>query len=402
MKKALLLLVILLASCGGGGGGGATPASAPASTIPSVTVAPGSNVLSLYAAPASVNVNVLLTSITICTPNSSNCTVIPNILVDTGSYGIRLLKSAIPASIPLTQLNGSGGGPLFECTQFASGYTWGSVQVADVKMAGETAYGLPVQVVDDISTVQNPAVPASCTGVSIGNAAALNANGILGIGVFSYECGQYCATSANNGVFFECPSACSSLAEPLNLQPQNPVSRFSLDNNGVVIVLPQLAAAGASGLTGSLIFGIGTRSNNAPGSATVVPLDASGNFTTVFNNQTISSSFIDTGSNMYFFQDGATPLCKYVIQGYCPSSTQQLSATVQGTATGTPAITVNFSVGNADALVSTGNAVFNNIAGTTITPSSFDWGLPFLFGRTVYFAINGSMTPAGSGPFVAF
>ncbi len=402
MKRALLFLVILLTSCGGGGGGGAAPASAPAGTIASTTVAPGSNVLSLYAAPASVNVNVLLASITICTPNSSNCAVIPNLLVDTGSYGLRLLKSAIPASIPLTRITGSGGGPLFECTQFASGYTWGSVQLADVTMAGETAYGLPVQVIDDVSAVQNPAVPGSCNGISIGNAAALNANGILGIGVFPYECGQYCASTANNGVFFECPSACISLAEPLNIQTQNPVPRFSSDNNGLVIVLPQLTSAGASGLAGSLIFGIGTRSNNALGSATVLPLDSFGNFTTLYNGQTLSGSFIDTGSNLYLFQDGATPLCKYVAQGYCPSSTQQLSATLQSTASATPSITVNFSVANADALVATGNAVFNNIAGTATSPSSFDWGLPFLFGRTVYFAIGGSMTPAGSGPFVAF
>jgi hypothetical protein len=33
---------------------------------------------------------------------------------------------------------------------------------------------------------------------------------------------------------------------------------------------------------------------------------------------------------------------------------------------------------------------------------SFDWGLPFFFGRTVFVAIAGAATPAGIGPFWAF
>lgn len=388
--KRIIWLCLILSACGGGGGGGAAP-SAPAAA------SPAPNVVSLYAAPASINVNILLASATICSPGTSNCQTIPNLLVDTGSYGIRILKSAL--TIPVTQVNGTGGAALSECAPFASGYTWGNVAYADVRMAGEAASSLPIQVIDD-SAAPNPAVPAGCTGASIGNASSLGANGIIGIGVFSHDCGLYCASSANNNTYFECPSSgCVSLAEPVGLQVANPVAFFSADNNGILITLPQIPSSGAPSLSGSLIFGIGTQANNSPGLVTVIPLDASGNLTTVFSGVSYSNSFIDSGSNMMLFQDGATPVCPGGV-GYCPSSTQQLSATLKSTNSGSPAVSVSFSVANTTAVTQSGSAVYNNLAGSA--SNTFDWGLPFFFGRTIYFAISGSNTPAGTGPFVAF
>jgi hypothetical protein len=40
--------------------------------------------------------------------------------------------------------------------------------------------------------------------------------------------------------------------------------------------------------------------------------------------------------------------------------------------------------------------------GGTDLGGTFDWGLPFFFGRTVFVAITGRGTPAGPGPFWAF
>jgi Protein of unknown function (DUF3443)/Protein of unknown function (DUF2844) len=34
--------------------------------------------------------------------------------------------------------------------------------------------------------------------------------------------------------------------------------------------------------------------------------------------------------------------------------------------------------------------------------NSFDWGLPFFYGRNVYTAIDAANTPAGPGPYIAF
>ena len=61
-------------------------------------------------------------------------------------------------------------------------------------------------------------------------------------------------------------------------------------------------------------------------------------------------------------------------------------------------------VADADALTAN-NPTFSalpNVAGTTTLASSFDWGLPFFYGRRVYVAIEGQSTAAGLGPFVAY
>ena len=63
-----------------------------------------------------------------------------------------------------------------------------------------------------------------------------------------------------------------------------------------------------------------------------------------------------------------------------------------------------FSVANADQLLNNNPTffAFNNVAGPNGDPTSFAWGMPFFFGRTVYTAIEGRSTPAGQGPFFAF
>ena len=60
---------------------------------------------------------------------------------------------------------------------------------------------------------------------------------------------------------------------PLASQVQNPVTLFPTDNNGTIIELPSVAASGATSVTGSLIFGIDTQSNNQSGSQTVLTLN---------------------------------------------------------------------------------------------------------------------------------
>jgi hypothetical protein len=208
----------------------------------------------------------------------------------------------------------------------------------------------------------------------------------------------------NPGLYFECPtSGCTVIAEPLTQQVVNPVAFFATDNNGVIVELPAVTAPAAS-LNGSLVFGIGTQSNNGLNGATVFTLDSGGNFTTTFNNQSFSQSFLDTGSNAFFFSNTTTtkiPVCTDATFFYCPSSTQNLSALTRG-ANGTSA-TVKFSVANADSLFkSNPNAfVFGNLGGPN-SLGGFDWGLPFFYGRNVFTAIEGKSTPGGIGPYWAF
>ena len=65
---------------------------------------------------------------------------------------------------------------------------------------------------------------------------------------------------------------------------------------------------------------------------------------------------------------------------------------------------MNFSVANAVTLMASnpGFAAFGNLGAPQFIANSFDWGLPFFYGRKVYTAIDGASTPAGPGPYVAF
>ncbi len=375
---------------GGGGGGGSTTAN-----VQAITVNTG---------PTGNYVDGAFTSVMVCAPGSAtNCQTIDGILVDTGSSGLRIMSSVL--SISLTQQT-AGGAPIVECLPFLDGVTWGPVQTADVTLAGEVAKSLPIQV---IGTSSFSSVPSSCSsmGVPEDTVASFGANGVLGVGNFAQDCGGGCTQSgANNpGLYYTCSGqSCVVTTESLSSQVQNPVVLFPADNNGVLIDLPAVTGAETS-VSGSLIFGIGTQSDNALGSATVYALDTSfGNFNTTFNNVSYpDEAFLDTGSNgLYFPASNVAALvpCTDNTFWYCPTTTQNLSATNQafsGGATGS----INFVVGNADTLTATvSNAAVNGLAGPNT--GAFDWGLPFFFGRKVFTAIEGANTPAGAGPYVAY
>jgi hypothetical protein len=369
----------------------------------SQTAGPAQNVQTIIvnAGPANNYFNGAFASVTICVPGqTTGCQTIDGVLVDTGSTGLRVLSSALTLSLP--QQTGSNGAPIVECAQFLDGFTWGPIQTADIKLAGEQASRVPIQVIDERMF---PNIPTSCSsaGTAEDTLDKLGANGVLGIGLFKQDCGLACAFvgSSNPGFYYACPgSGCQPAAVSLVNQLQNPVALFATDNNGVVIQLPAIAAGGAASATGSLIYGIGTQSNNGLGSAKVLTVDQVGNITTVFGSQSYSSSFIDSGSNGIYFLDAAStglPVCADSADFYCPPTLQSLSATnrgVNGVVAAAP-----FNVGNADALNPRFSA-FSEIAGPS--PGGFDFGLGFFFGRTVFTAIEGQSTSGGVGPYFAY
>jgi hypothetical protein len=393
VHRTLLLVAIVVAQeltpqCGSSS---STPAG-PAQNVQPVVVNAG---------PTGHYFNGAFTSVTICVPGQpTGCQTINGVLVDTGSTGLRVLSSALTLSLP--QQTGSNGAPIVECAQFLDGFTWGPVQMADLTLAGEQARSLPIQVIDDHTF---PNIPTSCSssGTAEDSLDKLAANAILGVGLFKQDCGLACSFvgSSNPGLYYACPSSgCQPAAVALANQVQNPVPLFSGDNNGVLIQLPAVPAGGTVSVTGSLVYGIGTQSNNALGSAKVLTVDASGNITTVFNGQSYPSSFIDSGSNGIYFLDAATsglPICPDSADFYCPPTLQSLSATNRG-ANGVAA-PVLFNVGNADMLDARFSA-FNEIAGPN--PGGFDFGLGFFFGRSVFTAVEGQSTPGGAGPYFAF
>jgi hypothetical protein len=333
--------------------------------------------------------------VTICNPdNTSTCQTIDDILLDTGSFGLRIFKQPLAVALRQTTI---GSSPLAECVQFGDGSSdWGPVQIAGVILGNEPAVQVPIQVID--STFGT--LPTACKNADQSPTDA-GFNGILGVGPFAQDCGSTCSNSAANGLYYACNgSACSGTSVPLSSQVQNPVALLPQDNNGVIVQLPSVPLGGAVSVNGSLVLGIGTQSNNVPSAVRTYTLDEYGEFVTTFNNRSYSS-FTDTGSNGLFFpSSGLLPNCTDYSDWFCPSSTTSLSSTITG-ASGSPSGAVSFQIGNFDSLViNSSNNVFADVGGNWT--SGFDWGLPFFLGRDVFVGFEGSSSSLGSGPYFAY
>lgn len=345
-------------------------------------------------------VDIPYASITVCATGTTNCTVVENVSIDTASFGLRIFGSQL-SGLGITP-NVSNGTEVGECAFFGSGSTWGSVSTVDVKMAGEPTITVPIQVMDDIGAFA-PA-PGDCTMGSqlIATPSDLGGNGLLGIGqdindrpdYFTqyYICsGQICYDNAS---------------PPMTDVVPNPVSALPVDNNGEVVALPSIPAGGAATVNGVIYFGVGTESNNQPdGNVKLYKEDNDLNsedylgIITVFGGKKVRG-ILDTGTNLLFF-GSSLKQCPDGSGYYCPPSTISRKATNRGFS-GSPSGVVKFTVANADKLFLSNNAAFDNLAGGGKGVDGFDWGLPFFFGRTVYFGIIGSATPLGEGPYTAY
>jgi hypothetical protein len=373
--------------------------------------------------PGHVYPNRAYTSIMLCNPGSYTiCQTVDGILVDTGSYGLRILQSAIPL-LQLPAVTDQFGNTLENCAAWPDGsFLWGTVSMADIYIGEEAAQGglarnPVVQVISSTPTV----VPAGCsngTTASDNTPELLGANGILGIGPEITDCTvvgvNYCDGSTQStppNVYYACPSTgCTTADSPVlvnsSLQVSNPISSFGTDyngannNNGAIIQFPAVSDPQPS-VTGTLTFGIATESNNGLGTATVLTLDNNGNFATTLNGPNgqllLTNSFIDSGSDALRFPD-SLPACTVNPGFYCPTSPVTYSAQNQGKTQGQS--TVNFTVEDADGLLFAfgQDSVFPKLAGPSqghgscLQPSVlcvFDWGLPFFYGRKVYLAIDG-------------
>jgi hypothetical protein len=396
---ALCAVVLAVAGCGGGSGSGGSGGGTPQpiqNTQPVV----------VDAGPADT-VNLLFTSVTVCAPgSSSNCQTIDHIQVDTGSSGLRIMASVLnSATLGLPAQTDAAGNQIVECTQFVDGYSWGPVRIADVSIAGESAASVPIQVIGDPGYTL---VPANCSGSGPpeNTVAEFGANGIIGVGYFLQDCGSACASGIGPGFYYSCPVVGPCQPTPLALAKQvpNPAAMFSSDNNGVILDLPAVPASGSTTANGVMVFGIGTQADNALGSANVITVDPqTASVTTVYNGNSYSNGFFDSGSSAYFFGTNEFPICTGAAAGmYCPPSLQTLTAAVHGS--NGASSTITFSVANADSLFVTNPSAtaFNDFASPSYDTVSFDWGLPFFFGRRVYTAFEGRATSGGTGPYVAY
>ncbi len=430
-----LAMVLLLTGCGGGGGGAVAGGSSSGSSSSSGGTTPtltNFTTVTVDAGPAALNVganaytatNIPYVTVTICAPGStSNCQTIDHVLLDTGSVGLRLEASVLNATLLsalTTQVDGSGNG-IGECYEYVDNYVFGSVRIGDFTIGGETVAGMPLQVIGD-TTGGFGTVPGSCSssgGSNMNTVQTLGANGIIGVGLGQTDCGSACTNTSGSGgaIYYDCPaSGCAgvvtraeSTTAPFQQLP-NPVAAFAVDNNGTMLTLPSIPNAGVVSTSGTIYFGIGTQTNNGLGSATVLPTDNSGFVTATYNGTALTNSFFDSGSNFLYFVDTSIPACTQSGYSgfYCPPSPLSLSPTVTGSG----------NVGSASAAFTlidaynTPAATSNAIPGIGVNPNtqsfsnpitnSFDFGLPFFFGHTIYTGIAGRKAGTAKGPFFAF
>ncbi len=402
-----LSLIALLAGCGGSGGGG-TPApsgpTAPAGTSNPINggVTGAANVLAVSVdGPGRLSAaypDEPTVSVTICNSASGQCQSVDNILLDTGSYGLRIFSSVVTIPLPVEP---SGLGQLAECQVFADNTgEWGPVVTATVTLGDKsetTKSPVPLQLINANFPGSSNCSSQATAGLDQ-SPSQTGYNGILGIGPFKQDCGTACAADGM-GVYWSCKGGtCTSAPTSLTNQVSNPVAFLPNDYKGIVLSFPSIPLGGAPYASGNyLILGIGTTSNNTPGPVNVFPLDSKGDFTTVYKNTSMPDSFIDTGSNGLFFQDASIPVCTDNQPWYCPNSTLNLSAVQEGVSNST----VNFSIDNFDVMIKKSNAVFPDIGGDP-SIGSFDWGLPFYFGRSVFICIEDMHCGSNTGPFFAY
>jgi hypothetical protein len=335
-------------------------------------------------------------SITVCAPGGSVCQTIDDVLLDTGSVGLRVFSQVLTFPLPQAMI---GPDLLAECIQFGDGSSeWGPVKMASVILGNEPAVQIPVHILD----ATFGSLPRTCRNADQDPAAA-GYNGILGVGLFVEDCGSECANIVQNGMYYRCSGTnCSGTAVSLFEQVQNPVAHLPLDNNGVIIQLPAVPPGGLPAVNGSLALGIGTQSNNNPSGVTPYATDKFGEFTTTFGS-VLLNSFIDSGSNGLFFSSPSAsllPSCRPPLSAwFCPSSATGFSATNTG-ASGSPSGEVSFLIGNLLSLAASSNSVFSEVGGNL--PGEFDWGLPFYFGRNVVVGFEGGSSILGTGPFWAY
>ena len=305
---------------------------------------------------------------------------------------------------------------LAECLQFADGSSFGPIAMADIKMptSGETATSVSVQVIGAPGytvlppgvrarrrTMSAPSGPTASSGWVRSRRTAARAAPTRSISppagttpAYHSEPGELCGRERHDR---------AAAAEPGLALPT--------DNNGVIVELPNPAAGGAATLSGgALVFGIGTQTNNALGSAAVLFIDDTTGFVQAsFNGTAGLGAALDSGSNGNFINDNGIPGCTLAMGWYCPNSTLNLTATLTSAGGGT-SVAANFSVANFESLFNAnqGAAVMPNVAGPlslpagTPNPIQFDLGMPYFFGRNVFTAIENAPTPGGTGPYFAY
>lgn len=394
MRIITFFLLCVLACCqapgsGSGGGSGATLNVAGINTMP-ITVGSGA----VCNNPSGTYPNEPCVTVTICVPNTPTCQTISDIILDTGSVGLRLFSSAVKITLPQETYSSL---PVAECAMFGSSNSWGNIVSATLTLGQESPVTVPTQLINPTfankySSTGSPVGTSICSGNSIMYSPSNSEyNGILGVGILQNDA-QY-----GSPHYYTCSgTVCNNVTLPQADYVGNPVTFLSQDNNGVLIELPPVNSSGTSSAQGTLVFGVDTESNNSSIGLTAFSASNVGDIDSTFNGNS-EVAYFDSGSNgLYFYDTGVATCSGYNSSWYCPSSTLSLPVTISGTG-GTPSENIYMSVADASNLFSTSNSAFDDLAGVG-TGGVVDLGLSYFYGKIIGLVINAQYSGAGTGP----
>lgn len=422
-----------------------------------VTPAVGKNVLKLTVNGSTCSADSYLNKpcveVTLCDSSTGmKCEKISDILLDTGSFGLRVFKDSFTQLEPydsakqakdfefFSKSNAGVNGKLVQCARFGDGSAdWGPVMNARIVLGEENSVLAPIQVIDrDFANYTDKCVNSADGSGPEESSNTAGFNGILGVGLFEEDCGIDCEIFDTN-IYFNCDPA--NLSAPPQASPckktkalvateqlKNPISLLDVDNNGSIVQLPIVPKGGAASVEGNLILGIDTRTAASIGyadnsvlsgvkkfkAAEENPGDNFAYFKTTYLGTTYPTSFLDTGSNgLYFDAPSSSVIADCSMLGapwfFCPESELTLQATTES-ADGLISSLINFKIIGFHKLLEP-NRVFYNLGGDqgegdgnpNPDPTiGFDWGLPFFLGRNVYNGIKGTSSTLGTGPYWAY
>ena len=154
------------------------------------------NVVTLTMRTPRSGFNRMVVQVTVCAPGTQSCATIDDVMVDTGSTGLRLEASAVPSWLRLPPVLGPDRKALAECLRFVADDAWGPLERADLRIGGLEASGLPIQIIDDAPAAQ----PASCPRSEVNP----TSNGTLGIGSHLTDCPGECRQFESAPFYFQC------------------------------------------------------------------------------------------------------------------------------------------------------------------------------------------------------
>ena len=332
--------------------------------------------------------NAPMTSVTICEPNTKHCQTIDRIFLDTGSVGLRLDSSLIRLKLPY--VSSGHGQRINECAPFAGSDYFGPIQYADVRLGGIVAKKVRVQAYNDTGGDAENCPTTAEDGF----------NGTLGIGPLA----KYDNTVSQDEQYFSCDKSgtCSTLSLlPPNVALENPIYQLESDNNGFMVSFPKLQKPRNGSITGTMTLGFSSETDNAlPKQDQIFSLNHGGVVPVLFADQLHANAVFDSGTPVYLFPadpDPSIELCD-MQKVLCPSKTVNFSLLVSD-----PPLQRSISIRIGSPFVDGENLNANpNISFIQSGYNAVVLGMPFFYGRKIFFGLpesSGSQYPNG---FVAF